>query len=225
MRKQRLIEHDGKSLTIKEWSKRLGIAPGTIFNRLGRNGWSISKAVSELKTNQAIKLTHKGESLTIREWSKRVGLSVASLKSRLERGWSVEKSLTEPKRVRGIKRCPKCGETDISKFGLNKHHYDGFQNYCRDCASKLRRLSKLYVKYNLTEEGYKEELNKQGGLCALCKKSPGGEYGGILVVDHNHDTGKRRGLIHHRCNLLLGQAGDSVVLLELAADYLRTNRI
>jgi hypothetical protein len=41
-----------------------------------------------------------------------------------------------------------------------------------------------------------------------------------LAVDHDHKTGKVRGLLCHKCNKSIGGLQDSVVLLRKAADYL-----
>jgi hypothetical protein len=44
----------------------------------------------------------------------------------------------------------------------------------------------------------------QGGRCAICD-TPGPERGvGCLHIDHDHETGERRGLICHPCNKALG---------------------
>lgn len=44
----------------------------------------------------------------------------------------------------------------------------------------------------------------QGGRCAICDR-PGPERGvGCLHIDHDHETGERRGLICHPCNKALG---------------------
>lgn len=42
-----------------------------------------------------------------------------------------------------------------------------------------------------------------------------------LAVDHNHKTGKVRGLLCRRCNQALGKLEDDPALFEAAATYLR----
>lgn len=51
--------------------------------------------------------------------------------------------------------------------------------------------------------------------CEVC-----GAIGGICF-DHDHATGQFRGWICRRCNLILGHAKDSPVLLRQLADYLK----
>jgi hypothetical protein len=70
--------------------------------------------------------------------------------------------------------------------------------------------------YGLTIEQRDELIKSQNGLCAICQKS------GELVVDHNHNTGKVRGMLHRTCNAALGLFEDSSLVLLAAAKYLET---
>ncbi len=42
----RLLEFNGKTQSIPDWAKELGVAKSTIFNRL-YNGWSVERALTE----------------------------------------------------------------------------------------------------------------------------------------------------------------------------------
>lgn len=72
-------------------------------------------------------------------------------------------------------------------------------------------------------------LNKQKGVCAICGKpetqKSNKKYGTIdrLRVDHNHQTGKVRGLLYSRCNFGLGHFKDNFDFLLFAANYLMIN--
>ena len=58
--------------------------------------------------------------------------------------------------------------------------------------------------YKITPADYNKMLNEQGGKCAICGAIPPfGKYK-RLVVDHDHETGKVRGLLCPRCNAGLG---------------------
>ena len=37
------------------------------------------------------------------------------------------------------KRCPHCGETDITKFGIDRSRKDGLTLYCRACNTRKHR--------------------------------------------------------------------------------------
>lgn len=54
-------------------------------------------------------------------------------------------------------------------------------------------------KYNLTAEGYRELLGQQNYSCAICGQDQK-ELNRKLAVDHDHRTGKIRGLLCTTCN-------------------------
>lgn len=74
----------------------------------------------------------------------------------------------------------------------------------------------------LTVERYEEMILEQNGCCAICGKFRLPDER-VLVVDHNHNTGKIRGLLCHPCNMGIGQLKDSVEILRKAALYLEEN--
>ena len=79
----------------------------------------------------------------------------------------------------------------------------------------------LKSKYGLTVEDYRRMFEAQGGRCKLCGKESRKR---MLDVDHNHETGKVRELLCHRCNVGLGHFDDDPNLLLMAAVYLEENR-
>jgi hypothetical protein len=88
-------------------------------------------------------------------------------------------------------------------------------------ATPNRRLHlrKYQLKqYGLTLEDYDALLKAQDGLCAICHKPE--RKNPSLSVDHNHITGKVRGLLCDRCNRVLGAVEDTVEILRSAIDYL-----
>lgn len=86
---------------------------------------------------------------------------------------------------------------------------------------KGRQYARAYSfrkRFGITVEEYDAMVAAQGGRCAICR---GENTRGVrLPVDHNHKTGKVRGLLCERCNLALGQFGDDPQLLERAIAYL-----
>lgn len=68
---------------------------------------------------------------------------------------------------------------------------------------------------------YENMFNEQEGKCAICKRHQS-EFKKRLVVDHNHKTGKIRGLLCSPCNRMLGQVGDSFTILRNAIEYLKS---
>lgn len=75
--------------------------------------------------------------------------------------------------------------------------------------------------YGITKEQYKNQFEKQQGLCAICNhKHVSGRRTG-LVVDHNHSTGKFRGLLCHSCNRGIGLLKENIEILRSAIKYLK----
>jgi hypothetical protein len=82
------------------------------------------------------------------------------------------------------------------------------------------RWEALRKKYGVTQADYETMLAAQNGRCAICATdNPRGRYS-VFVVDHCHETGKVRGLLCSKCNIMLGRYGDSLKWLKEAMDYL-----
>ena len=74
----------------------------------------------------------------------------------------------------------------------------------------------LRDKFVITLEDYEVMLAEQNSVCAIC----GGKDNKKLAVDHDHKTGKVRGLLCVNCNHLLGRAKDELHILQQAINYL-----
>lgn len=72
--------------------------------------------------------------------------------------------------------------------------------------------------YGLEDGEYEDLYLWQGGRCAICQRATGKTR--RLTVDHDHKTGKVRGLLCRPCNTLLGRTGDSPAFFERGALYL-----
>lgn len=80
------------------------------------------------------------------------------------------------------------------------------------------RRSHLKRKFGITVEDYDRMLAEQGGGCAICGAPP--PEGSSLHVDHDHQTGRVRGLVCFKHNNALGDFGDDPELLQKATTYL-----
>ncbi len=82
--------------------------------------------------------------------------------------------------------------------------------------------------YRLSWEEYENIYFLQKGNCKICD-TPLKLHAGIerevevAVIDHQHSTGKVRGLLCTKCNTALGLFLDSVNILKNAKIYLETN--
>jgi hypothetical protein len=75
------------------------------------------------------------------------------------------------------------------------------------------------MKYGISQDQYDEMFQSQNGVCAVCK-NPEIIKDAPLRVDHNHVTGKVRGLLCHHCNVALGHFKDDPSRLQAALEYL-----
>jgi len=134
-------------------------------------------------------------------------------------------------------RCKKCG---IVKIIDARELLEGRQ--CR-CVRTLpqeekKRRNAIYNKkwrmahpcynreyeHNVTQEQYDKLLDKQEKKCYICGREhnpiiPRGK--GKLHIDHDHITGKIRGLLCHKCNVILGFAEDKESIFLKAIEYIR----
>jgi hypothetical protein len=78
------------------------------------------------------------------------------------------------------------------------------------------RLKGRLEKYAITPEDFDRLMAAQGYACGICRlpmESP--------QVDHDHHTGFVRGLLCVRCNMSIGQLGDTADALMRAVNYLQ----
>lgn len=114
------------------------------------------------------------------------------------------------------KACKHCG-TIFTPKAPSEHYCCDF---CKDYG-----IADAYYKrnYGITLEEVLDMAEKQGFVCAICHKenfAMGDCHSGALVVDHDHTTGKVRGLLCHNCNRALGLLGDNVDILLSSISYL-----
>lgn len=79
-------------------------------------------------------------------------------------------------------------------------------------------------RYGLTLEDVELLIAAQGGVCAICGEDVSAHNGCATHVDHDHTTGKVRGILCRLCNPALGAFRDDPVLLRRAAEYLERHR-
>lgn len=105
---------------------------------------------------------------------------------------------------------------------------EGFLAYRRE---EYRKWAKKYpdklvykgrkcnlAQYGITPEQYDIMLEQQQGLCKVCGLPPSTER---LAVDHNHETGQIRGLVHRNpCNIMIGYIEKYGHLTEAIQKYL-----
>ena len=147
------------------------------------------------------------------------------------------------------KKCNTCErDLDINLYNKHPHGALGLRGSCKKCENIKRRHYidhedvrrrkiesekeyrkrpeyarrklgyRLKAQYNISLEEFDAFCEKQNNVCAICGKPNKG--GKRLRVDHNHDTGKVRGLLCDCCNIGIGYFFDDTTALSSAINYL-----
>lgn len=77
--------------------------------------------------------------------------------------------------------------------------------------------ARIEQRYGINEATYNAMLEQQGFRCKCCDYQPGRK----LCIDHDHSTGKVRGLLCNDCNRALGFAKDDPKILHNLSLYLK----
>jgi hypothetical protein len=148
--------------------------------------------------------------------------------------------------VREVKLCNTCGiQKFVSDFYKRK---DGYRYQCIECDTEYRKNRRkthpetmknidaknykthrsvrldyrynynLKTRYGINAKQREVLLKEQDNKCAICKRDQS-EFKIRFAVDHNHITGKIRGLLCGACNKGLGHFNDSANLMYKAYVY------
>ena len=100
----------------------------------------------------------------------------------------------------GTKECLNCKEIYQIESGPQK--------YCKKCSPN--HVAYRYMKsYGLTHEEHKKLIDKNNNLCWLCNKRK------AIRIDHDHKTGKVRGVLCGFCNQSLAMIDNEQKPLEM----------
>lgn len=116
-------------------------------------------------------------------------------------------------REQNIARAQKWREDNLDRFRENQRRMRNTPE-----GKAKQRADHLKRKYGMTVQEYDTLLSKQGGCCAICGRKPRPDIS--LHLDHDHRTGRLRGILCFRCNNALGDFDDGVALLQQALGYL-----
>jgi hypothetical protein len=114
----------------------------------------------------------------------------------------------------GFQRCADCRESKPLDDFHRASTKSGRAGYCKPCRAVRGAESHLRRNYGLTRTELEALLEVQGGLCAICGRNV------AVHVDHDHATGRVRGVLCFTCNVALGQLNDDPQLFRRAIDYL-----
>lgn len=74
--------------------------------------------------------------------------------------------------------------------------------------------------YGMTLDQWNEMFAAQGYACAACGSKVSGRKNGQWCTDHDHETGRVRGILCNGCNTAAGQLSDDPERCRLLAKYL-----
>jgi hypothetical protein len=129
--------------------------------------------------------------------------------------------------------CSKCKvEKEFKDFSKDSRKKSGIRGSCRACEKERMRLydnseaGKRRMRngkwkqqgIDITHEVYTEMYSKQNGKCIICEN----EFK-TLCVDHNHTTGKVRGLLCRQCNIGISALKENEQNFIKAIKYLKEN--
>ena len=144
----------------------------------------------------------------------------------------------------GKKGCKKCGQVkDLADFDKDVRNTGtkgkGVVSACKACRRPVEKAWRVtngkqvadynrgYYKanatyqkvsrYGLSVDEYEAMLSAQNGVCKICQKP---QEGKALAIDHDHKTGKVRGLLCETCNRGIGCLQDDPALLRSAISYI-----
>ncbi len=141
-------------------------------------------------------------------------------------------------------------EKHVTCFNNSKKHKDGLNGICKDCwneskrahyqkdssktskkasvkkwrknnpgkVKKMRKNNRLKRLYKLTLDEFNNLIEQQDGQCPICELPL--DDNALFGVDHCHETGRIRGILHNKCNAMLGCADDNIKMLNNGIKYL-----
>ena len=94
-RRNKYITYLDKTLTISQWAREIKADPSALYHRLFIQSWPVEKALTqEFKPFKKTNYTLNDETKTLSEWCRVYNIDRSCVKARLERGWTLEQSLT-----------------------------------------------------------------------------------------------------------------------------------
>lgn len=121
--------------------------------------------------------------------------------------WSARKYTPEQIKQKHYESCKKWAQKHPEKARERRRKFVS-AHYDRLTDAKLRTM------YGITLKFYRTECERLDNVCPVCQKRA------KLVVDHDHQTMKFRGLLCRKCNTAIGLLGDAFHTVQRAAQYL-----
>lgn len=104
-------------------------------------------------------------------------------------------------------------------YAANPEKYNARLRAWHAANPERRRFQRLKDRLGMSQQEYEVLFDSQGGACAICKNL--NWNGKTPNVDHDHITGKIRGILCHNCNTALGRIMDDPKIAQAMGDYIK----
>lgn len=146
-----------------------------------------------------------------------------------------EASITRRDSINYFKKCSKCKQIyhAIPEFFYrHSNRKDGLDPWCKECKKEYDKTYHKLKKFNLSLKQYKQIIKEQNNRCLICGKNFDDIYRNLKQnhvyytprIDHDHKSGKVRGILCHHCNTALGSFNENPFILLRALKYLKENK-
>lgn len=204
LRKEQVFSFNGQSKSLLAWSEEYQIPLQTLIDRIEKYGWSIEKALTKpvpKRKKYPSVLSYNGFTGTLAEWSLVIGIDVKTLRARMQRGWSVEQTLTTPLDTRTSPR------HRPSSYSYGGKEYPTLKSLCEEVGVSYRLVqSRLKLGWSIEDavskplvDVFKDELT-------------GRKFGRLTVECLDHVDPSKGNCRYWRCSCSCG-AGKEVVVL------------
>lgn len=103
-----------------------------------------------------------------------------------------------------------------SKYCRSKNQQRAWKIRSPIAWARSKRSDNLKSRFGLTLAVYDQMVRDQNGQCKICFKTPSR----ALDVDHDHKTGRIRGLLCNQCNQGIGLLKEDLAIIQAAYNYL-----
>jgi hypothetical protein len=147
---------------------------------------------------------------------------------------------TRPENTTGVQECKVCKKTKtLNNFVKEKggkhwskkchacvndrnHERNSNDKEFRDRGIETRRRTDMIRRYGMTPEDKIKMLEEQDNKCKICKSEL--IDSNSAHIDHDHVSGKIRGILCSSCNRMLGFSKDNPDILRLGAEYIESSK-
>lgn len=86
------------------------------------------------------------------------------------------------------------------------------QRFCLSCGGTESKWATVYARYGITKFDWEDMYEAQDEKCALCLSK-------ATEIDHDHKTGRVRGLLCFSCNVALHKIDENISWANKAIEY------